>query len=215
MASGNNTFAWTAAGLPDGRYVLSLTATSAGKSVTKSAPVIVDRTLTSLTATYTAISPNGDGVQDSTTFSFNLAAQVPVQLDILQPGGTIVATPFQGVLTAGAHTLAWDGTANGAVLPDGRYTALFTVTDALGPVQLPFAVTIDTHAPTLAIKDARSLAFTLDEPATVTVVINGSSQLVLAEPKGAFLVPFTGALTSFTARAQDAAGNLSQPVQSP
>jgi N-acetylmuramoyl-L-alanine amidase/FlgD Ig-like domain len=215
MAAGNNTFAWTAAGLPDGRYVLSLTATSARRSVTKSAPVVVDRTLTALTASYAAISPNGDGVQDSTTFSFNLAAQAPVQVDILQPGATIVATPFQGVLPAGPYTLGWDGTANGVVLPDGRYTALFTVTDALGPVQIPIAITIDTHAPTLAIKDAHTLAFTLDEPATVTTVINGSSQVVLAEPNGTFLVPFTGAVTSFTARAQDTAGNLSQPVQSP
>src|SRR5262249_15115709 len=137
MAAGNNSFAWTASGLPDGRYVLSVTASSGAKHVSKTAPVVVDRTLTGLAATYLAISPNGDGVQDSTTFSFSLAAQVPVQLDILQPAGTIVTTPFQGVLAAGAHTLSWDGTANGAVLPDGRYTALFTLTDGLGAVQIP------------------------------------------------------------------------------
>jgi flagellar hook assembly protein FlgD len=214
MAAGPNTFAWTASGVPDGRYVISVTATAGGKSVTKTVPMVVDRTLSSLTASYTAISPNGDGVQDSTTFSFSLSVPAPVQLDILEPAGTIVSTPFQGELPVGPHTLDWDGTANGAVLPDGKYTALFTLTDTLGAVQIPFPITIDTHPPALTIKDARTLAFTLDEPATVTAVVNGQT-IVLAEPKGTFLVPFTGTAPSFSAQAQDAAGNRSQPVHSP
>jgi hypothetical protein len=134
-----------------------------------------------------------------------------VRLDIEQ-AGLVVTSPFQGDLAAGSHSLAWDGTAGGTPLPDGKYVALFTVTDGLGDVQIPLPVTIDTHPPTLTLVDPHLLTFTLDEPATVTVVVNGTNRVVVAEPKGTFTVPFQGSVSSLSAQAQDAAGNLSQTV---
>src|SRR6185312_9254993 len=94
----------------------------------------------------------------------------------------------------GPHTLGWDGTWNGARLPDGRYTAMFTVSDALGDVQFPVPLTVDTTAPVLTLLDARTLRFSL------------------SEPQGAFTVPYTGAVTQVSATAQDAAGNTSAAV---
>jgi hypothetical protein len=46
----------------------------------------------------------------------------------------------------------------------------------------------------------------------VTLLVNGQTPIVAAEPVGAFSVPFAGTVTSVVARAQDAAGNLSAPV---
>jgi len=71
---------WT---FPDGRYTLVVTATptNGAKPASKSIPIVVDRTLTGLTAAPAAISPNGDGVADTTTFSFTLAQDVPVRVD--------------------------------------------------------------------------------------------------------------------------------------
>ena len=212
-AAGANSFTWSAAALADGRYLLVVTASAGGRSVTKSVPVTVDRTLSGLVQQPAVISPNGDGVDDSTTFSFALAQAVPLRLDIEQ-SGTVVASPFQGELAAGANTLAWDGTANGAPLPDGRYVAVFTVTDGLGAVQIPISVTIDTRPPALTLVDPRLLRFTLDEPATVTVLIDGTTRIVRAEPKGAFTVPFQGSIDTVWAQAQDEAGNLSPVVTS-
>ena len=92
-------------------------------------------------------------------------------LEIVQDGFA-VATPFQGQLGVGPHAIDWDGTTNGVPLPDGAYLALVTVTDALGDVQLSLPLTIDTIPPVLTLLDAKTLKFSLSEPASVTVVVN-------------------------------------------
>jgi flagellar hook assembly protein FlgD len=138
LPAGSNTFEWAGHVLPDGRYRAVVTATplTGAKPVTKSADVVVDRTLTALAAAPLAISPNGDGVDDTMTFSFTLAQSVPVRLDIEQ-AGTVVATPFEGQAGIGPSTISWDGRVGGAALPDGDYTAVITVSDQLGDIQLP------------------------------------------------------------------------------
>ena len=211
QAAGPNSFTWSAASLPDGRYLLAVTAKAGARSVTKAAPLTVDRTLTGLGPLPAVVSPNGDGLDDSVTFSFGLAHDVPVRLDIEQ-AGSVVASPFQGELAAGSHTLGWDGTAAGAPLADGRYVAVFTVTDALGEVQIPLPVTIDTRPPALSLIDPHALRFSLDEPATLTLLVNGATRIVIAEPKGVFTVPFQGSVVTLSAQAQDAGGNLSAVV---
>jgi hypothetical protein len=202
--------------LPDGRYRLVVTATSltTGKAVSKSADIVVDRTLAALGALPRIISPNGDGIADSTTFSFMLAQNVPVRLDIEQ-NAAVVATPFQGQLGIGPHTLDWDGTANGVPLPDGNYIAVVTVSDSLGDVQLSLPLTIDTTAPVLTLVDAQTLTFSLDEPATVTVLVNQKKRIVHGEAKGTFSIPVQGAVYQLSAEAQDLAGNISAVVTGP
>src|SRR5207245_6115975 len=113
--AGSNSFTWSAATLPDGRYQIAVTAKAGAKSVTKTAALTVDRTLSGLAPPLAVVSPNGDGLADAATFSFNLMGDVPLRLDIEQ-AGLVVASPFQGVLAAGAHSLAWDGASNGRPL---------------------------------------------------------------------------------------------------
>ena len=48
-----------------------------------------------------------------------------------------------------------------------------------------------------------------DEPATVTLLVNQKTRIVLAEPKGTFRIPYQGAVLQVSAEAQDPAGNLS------
>ncbi len=60
--------------------------------------------------------------------------------------------------------------------------------------------------------DLSKLAFTLSEPAIVTLLVNGQSSIVIGEPAGRFTVPFAAPVTSVVARAQDFAGNSSAPV---
>ena len=56
------------------------------------------------------------------------------------------------------------------------------------------------------------MTFTLSEPATVTLLVNGQTKIAVGEPAGTFAVPFVGTVTSVVAQAQDFAGNLSPPV---
>jgi hypothetical protein len=212
--AGNNTVVWNAGALPDGRYRLAVTATAGTKQVTKAFDVVVDRTVTGVPPVLAPISPNGDGVSDSLTLSFTLTQNVPVRVDV-ELGGAVLATPFQGQPGPGAQTVAWDGTANGAPLPDGRYLVVVSFTDALGDVQISVPLTIDTAPPVLTLLGLATLRFSLSEPATVTVLVNQRSRIVLAEPKGVFTVPFVGAPLQVSAEAQDAAGNLSPVVSAP
>jgi N-acetylmuramoyl-L-alanine amidase len=214
--AGNNSLEWGAHVLPDGRYRLVVTATSpvTKKSVTKSVDVTVDRTLAGLDATPRVISPNGDGVADGMTVSFMLAQNVPVRLDIEQ-NAAVVATPFQGQLGIGPHTLDWDGTWNGVPVADGSYTVVVTVTDQLGDIQLSLPITIDTTAPTLTIVNAQTLTFRLDEAATVTILVDQKKRIVHSEGKGTFTIAVQGVVHQVSAEAQDPAGNISAVVTWP
>jgi hypothetical protein len=206
--AGNNSFEWGAHVLPDGRYRMVVTAKSGTKSITKTAEVVVDRTLAGLQAMPRVISPNGDGVNDGTTLTFSLAQNVPVRLDIMQ-AGVIVGSPFGGQMGIGPQTIDWNGSGFGAPLFDGTYQATITVTDQLGDVQLAVPITIDNTPPKLALVDKATLKFTLDEPAMVTLLVNQKTRIVLGEPKGTFRIPYQGAVYKVSAEAQDLAGNFS------
>jgi flagellar hook assembly protein FlgD len=208
MPAGPQALDWSAASVPDGRYKL-LVSTGAAKS---SLDLIVDRSLTNLIASVPAISPNGDGVQDSVTFSFSLAAAFPLRLEV-QQNGAAVATLFSGTRGPGPQVVDWSGKdANGVALPDGSYHVVATVTDALGNIAIPVPLVVDSTAPTLTLVDPKTLRFTLSEPATVSLVVNGAAETKL-EPAGTFTVPPPKAgVQTVTAQARDAAGNVSLPV---
>jgi flagellar hook assembly protein FlgD len=215
LEAGTQSFDWDASSFPDGRYRLVVTARSdGGATATARLDVVVDRTLTALAAPQ-AISPNDDGVLDTATFTFGLAASVPLRLEIRRES-SLVTTVFAGQLGPGAQTLTWNGTdASGARLPDGSYRAVVTVTDALGEVATSLPLQIDTVAPVLTLVDPARLLFTLSEPATLTLLINGLPASKV-EPAGAVHVPAPKAgVQTLTAQAADAAGNLSAQVASP
>ncbi len=210
--AGRSSFVVNVAALTDGRYTLTLSGKPpGGTAVTASIPLAVDRTVYDLAATPATFSPNGDGVQDSTTLSFSLAEPAQVRVDV-EAGGVVLATLLSGPLQAGPHTIAWDGSAGGARQADGAYTFVVTVTDALGDVSVPVGVTVDTTPPQLTLVDPHVLEFTLSEPATVTLTVNQTTQLVEQEPAGTFTVPFSGSVFAVSAQARDAAGNVSAMV---
>jgi flagellar hook assembly protein FlgD/fibronectin type 3 domain-containing protein len=69
------------------------------------------------------ISPNGDGVQDSTVFGFRLEAPATVSVVVVNEEGQVVRT-FAGADLANTEggSVTWDGlNEEGAVVPDGEY----------------------------------------------------------------------------------------------
>jgi flagellar hook assembly protein FlgD len=213
-AAGNDHFEWDLSQLPDGRYKLVVTAKAGGQTSTQSADIVVDRTLSGLTATPAAFSPNADGSSDTVSFGFALSQNVPVQVTV-QRAGAVVATLFVGQLGPGFQTVGWDGTSAGAHLPDGQYTAVVTATDALATVSLLVPFAIDTVAPALTLVNASVLTLQLTEPGTVAGTINGQP-VTAAEPAGTFNYPWTGSpVTSWSLQAKDAAGNASAAVSGP
>jgi hypothetical protein len=123
----------------------------------------------------------------------------------------LVASPFAGTLPAGPATIPWDGSGVAGPVLDGSYQAVLTVTDALGDVPVSTPVVVDTTPPALQLVDRATLLFSLDEPATVTVVVNGTT-ITRQQAAGTFAVAFQGTVTSVTAQAVDAAGNASAAI---
>ena len=112
VAAGNDHFEWDLSSLPDGHYKLVAVATAGGQTATQSANIVIDRTLSGLTATPTAFSPNADGSSDTVSFGFALTQTVPVQV-VVQRAGVAVVTLFTGPLGPGFQTVGWDGTSGG------------------------------------------------------------------------------------------------------
>jgi hypothetical protein len=208
LAAGTSSFQWNLADLPDGRYDVIVVAPG---EQARRATLLVDRTLTALSASPAAFSPNGDGASDSSTIAFLVGTPSSVTVQIEQHGAP-VTTLYAGRLDHGAHAFGWDGTTGAGPVPDGSYEAVATVEDTFGSVSFSVPLVIDRAAPVLALLDPATLLFRLSEPAMVTVTVNGTT-IVVQEPAGTFTVPWRGGpVKTVSAQAEDLAGNLSPAV---
>jgi N-acetylmuramoyl-L-alanine amidase-like protein len=125
-------FSYTAAGLPDGRYTASVSAVGQdGRSGRLEAPFGIDRTLSGLMLSVPVLSPNGDGIDDTIAVAFTLAVQANAVVQIEQ-AGLVLATVFAGVLPAGTAQLSWNGVLPVGFAPPGVYDAAVLVDGPFG-----------------------------------------------------------------------------------
>ena len=203
-------FPWSPAALPDGSYRFIVAARlPTGEQSTAGVDVLVVRSLAAFSAVPAAFSPNGDGSQDTLTFSFTLARPGLVALRILLPDGSAVALPFTGQLQAGSQQIVWDGTGVAGRVADGAYTAQVTVVDGGGNLAQQAQITVDTVAPVLTLLSGPELRFSLSEAAAVTVLVDGRQSTQVAGPGDFQLPPPAIPPTLISAVATDAAGNTS------
>ncbi len=114
-----------------------------------------------------SFSPNGDGSRDALAIRWNnRRAFDAFALRVFRPDGTLVGTRSLAATGAGAQATTWDGTVDGAALPDGSYVVQLAGTiagaayrwPAVDPVAagLPVrvGVTVDRVAPTLTAATA-------------------------------------------------------------
>jgi hypothetical protein len=199
---GTQSFRFTAAGVPDGRYEIVLTATDGKATVTFVVPLLVDRTVRSFATAPASVSPNGDGVLDDLTFNFELTRAAAVRLDIAQSGKTLTSV-YSADLSPGAQKVSW----NGAGMRNGKYAGLLTATNDIGTVTHTAAFKIDTVAPRLRAVSFRRLRFTVSEAATIRLTVNGK-RITRTVRAGAFSFR-VAAVRSARIDARDAAGNVS------
>ena len=204
--AGAQTFPFTAEGLPDGTYRISLNAVAGARVASATVDVLVNRTLSAFRAARAAFSPNADGRLDALGFTFTLAQPADVKLRILRDG-LWVATPFAGPLAPGPQAVGWDGSKRIGRALDGSYEAELTVTDAVAVVaqKVPFA--LDTRAPTVGLITRKPLRVRTDEPAELVVRAGGQRVVVTADGKRLVRLPVG---LPATVQAWDAAGNVSR-----
>ncbi len=198
--------------LPDGLFQIELLATATGgRQATATTQLAVSRTLGGVSAARLAFSPNADGRADRIAFRFKLAGPAEVRLRILK-NGKWIATPFKGILEAGARQIEWDGVKRIGRLLDGAYDAVVEATDtfATSTVAVPF--TADTRQPKIRIVQRFPLKVWVSEPARLTLRFGSRSLVHEALAAGEARVPNAPKLGIARAVAWDAAGNASIPA---
>jgi hypothetical protein len=196
---GLQSVAWTGVVAPDGIYRVQLVAQDArGRQATASVPVTIDGTLA-------AFAPSAAAFSRHVELGFELNAPAHVQLRIGSGGPTLL----EADLMAGPQQIDWDGSG----LPDGRYSVVLSVTDALTTVTRSRQVWIDRVAPVLRLLSLRSARLWVSEPARVTIVLNGRTRRVTLEHRGSFAVWHRGTVRTLRAYAVDAAGNRSRTIR--
>jgi hypothetical protein len=135
-------FPYSAPGLADGLYALTIIATADdGRTATAAVTLAIDRTLSALALTSPVLSPNGDGSADTIGIGFSLVTPAQATVRIEQPGA-IVATVFSGPLPAGPSQVFWDGTTPAGPAPDGAYSAVVIVEGPFGETRHAASFTI-------------------------------------------------------------------------
>ena len=206
--AGQHVFGWDGSGYPDGRYRIVVTVRGrGGRQLTAETPVVLSRTLSGFAVTPTALSPNGDGRNDSASISFALSVPALAWLQVLR-GGTELASLISGYLPAGPQAAVWEGRAR-----DGEYRLRLTITDATGPVAQEFKVRVDRVAPALKRVSRRPLRVSVSEPVWITFLADGVPVTVRRPKAGTFRVVLARPFKRLDASAQDAAGNLSRRLR--
>jgi flagellar hook assembly protein FlgD len=136
------------------------------------------------------LSPNGDGVADTQTFSYRLVRPSTVTATLVGPGGATVPLA-SGAVAPGVHTLTWDGTSGGSSAPEGAWTFQVSATDdrsVTTTAQRTFSLD-DTLGSLKAVRGSRGYpvaSFVLARQADVVVRVerpNGIAVAVFRLPK--------------------------------
>jgi len=144
------------------------------------------------------VSPNGDGVDDSETFSYKLVVPAQVTASLTGPGGAQI-TLAQDAEQPGLHTVTW----NGQPSTEGQWKLNVSAADAQGrttTAERPFLLDDTLGAlqasPANAHIDPKShgiltATFQLVHPAKVTATIETRTGIVLATLVNAKMQPGT------------------------
>jgi N-acetylmuramoyl-L-alanine amidase/FlgD Ig-like domain len=190
---------WDATGIPSTRsYTWTIEAGpqtrpasgTIGKAPLQPAPPPALSLLSALTVTPTAISPDGDGIDDGLTVSYVLAARASVTATVKDATGGTIATLFASQAQS-ARRQVFPYAATG--LADGTYAVTVVAVGADGrsaSLEAPFAIDRTLSAPALTtslltpngdgVDDTLGISFTLATDAQVTVQIEQAGTVVAA-----------------------------------
>jgi hypothetical protein len=138
------------------------------------------------------LSPNGDGVADTETFTYRLVRPATVTATVAGPAGAAVPLA-SGPESPGVHTVTWDGQASGTLAPEGGWTFTVAATDDRSvstTAQRTFSLddTLGSLSISRGSRGYPTASFALTRQADVTVRIerrNGIAVAIFRLPKAA------------------------------
>jgi len=169
LAAGKHTLSWDGESIsngtpapapaPDGAYTIQLDLRdSVGNSAATSFAVQLNRIIGSPVMSPSWFSPNGDGRADTVALSFQIFSPATVKVKVAGKAGVVLRFSPE-LLAVGVNTWSWDGRdQTGALVPDGRYRASATASNASGSVSVGANITKDTTRPRLSAPNPHSLA---------------------------------------------------------
>ncbi len=170
--------------VPDGTYTWRVSGRDgAGTLTTRTTPIVVDRTLSTLRWSRGAFYPqDGDGLFATSRVTFNLKRSSSVSLAIYS-GSTLIRTVWTKRTTAaGTWGWTWNGRNNaGALVARGSYQARVTATNGLGTSVLARTVLVDAYRivrSATALSAGQTLTLTL----TATEALRASPTVSLTQP---------------------------------
>ncbi len=213
--TGSYEFRWDALGLADGRYGIVLTARNAlGIEATATVAVVVDRTLAALRVVPQVFSPNGDGRLETTRFNFQLNGPARLAL-VIRQGKKTLGQVFTGQLAAGPQSIEWNGRFRRAV-GEREYRADLHATSPVATTRQTVMFAVDRTGPRLRLVSSSTLTFSVNEPADVTVVFDGSRTVTRRRlTPGRITISSGGAFSTFRAVARDFVGNDGRAITYP
>jgi flagellar hook assembly protein FlgD len=115
---------WDASGTPFGTFTYTIGAGADVRSWTAAVPGPPPLAVQGLRAAPAVLTPNGDGVGETTKISFSLTTAATVTVEIVDGSGTTVRRLANaGSFPAGRSRLVWNGrNGSGALVPDGLYS---------------------------------------------------------------------------------------------
>ncbi|HET9242266.1 MAG TPA: N-acetylmuramoyl-L-alanine amidase, partial [Gaiella sp.] len=192
--------------LVDGTYAVRIAAqATAGRYAEVDVPLVVTRLLGRVTLSAAALTPNGDGRDDTVAIAVPVTVPATVTVRILR-NGKWVATPFTGSVS-GEQSASWDGSKRLGRAADGEYTVAVEATDGLVTARVELPLLVDATAPRLRLVSAAPPRLRVSEPATVTLRVNGARRVLRVDAPGVVRIPRIERVRTLVATAVDAAGN--------
>jgi len=116
----------------------------------------IDPALDSYTVSETIISPNNDGIKDSSSIDVEYSEEVNADINILNNLGVKVKDLYNSAAVTNPHAQIWDGKNNSnAVVADGIYTIQIVGTDSAGNTVADTGqtITVDNTGPSVVLSD--------------------------------------------------------------
>ncbi|MDP3956248.1 MAG: S8 family serine peptidase [bacterium] len=180
-------------------------------------------TLVSYTVSEIIISPNDDGVKDSSSIDIRYSEEVSAEINILDSDEIKIRDLYSSSSVTNPHPQIWDGKNNSSVIvPDGVYTIQILGTDPAGNVLSDISKTItvdtelevisDTESPVIEFRDDVTSEATSSDGAEVDYTPPNATDNVDATESAVCLpaseLLFAIGTTEVTCDKTDTAGNV-------
>jgi hypothetical protein len=178
---------WDARTIPAGRYLYSIDAGPSVRPATGAVSGTSNQAKLTALARPALITPNGDGLRESTVVTYRLREASLVTASVVDAAGAPVTTLFVEQRNAGSYEFSWDALG----LPDGRYGIVLTARNALGiDTTATVGVIVDRTLVGLSVEprvfspngdgrlDTALFNFQLNGPARVSLIIRRGTKTV-------------------------------------